>query len=136
MKFRFVKDLTSDVVFEAYGKTLKELFENSALALFTVICDVKKVGTNKSKKIKIEGDDVKDLMFNWLQELISIVDIDGLFLSKFSVNKINEKMLEAIVYGEEAKPEKGITVVKAVTYYKFDVKKTKNGYKATVALDI
>ena len=28
-KFKIIDDLTSDVLFEAYGKDMKELFENS-----------------------------------------------------------------------------------------------------------
>ena len=43
MKYRFIDKLKSDVMFEAYGKNLKGLFENAALALFSVICDIKKV---------------------------------------------------------------------------------------------
>jgi len=136
MKFRFISDLTSDVVFEAYGKTLKEVFENSALALFNVICDAKSVKPALKKKVVVSGDDASDLLFNWLQELIGIVDSEGMFLSKFSVKKITEKSMEAEVFGEEATPEKGGTVVKAVTYYKFNLEKTPKGYKATVALDI
>jgi SHS2 domain-containing protein len=29
MKYKQIEDLTSDVLFEAYGKDLKEVFENS-----------------------------------------------------------------------------------------------------------
>ena len=36
MKYKFIDSLTSDVMFEAYGKTFKELFENAALALFSI----------------------------------------------------------------------------------------------------
>ncbi|MEM5871880.1 MAG: archease [Candidatus Aenigmatarchaeota archaeon] len=136
MKFKFLEGLTSDVVFEAYGKDLKELFENAALALFTVMCDVKKVEAKLKKDIEVSGEDVKDLLYNWLQQLIALVDIEGLFLSKFEVKKISENKLKAKVYGEKADPKKGITVVKAVTYYKFNLEKISGGYKATVALDI
>ncbi len=136
MRFKFVKDLTSDVVFEAYGKSLKELFENAALALFTVICKIEKVKAAHKKGIKVLGKDVSDLMFNWLQELIGIVDTDRVFFSRFVVKDLDEKHLRATLYGEEADPSKGRTVVKAVTYHKFKVEKTHKGYKVTVTLDI
>jgi len=135
MKFKFIEDLTSDVMFEAYGKNEKELFENSALALFNVICKVKKVKNKKKVKIKVKGDDLKDLMFNWLQELIALVDIKEMFFSKFKVLKISENKLEAEVYGEEIKPENGETVVKAISYYKFELEKDKN-WKVRVVMDI
>lgn len=133
---KFIKDLTSDVLFEAYGKTPRELFENAAKALLSVICQIEKVKPAKELAIEVKGKDIKELMFNWLQELISLVDIEGMFFSRFVVEKINNKNLKARVYGEPTAPEKGETVVKAVTYYKFNVEKTAQGYKATVSLDI
>ncbi|UCC91522.1 MAG: archease [Candidatus Aenigmatarchaeota archaeon] len=136
MKYKFIDDLTSDVVFEAYGKGLNELFENAAFALFSVICQVGKIKPEFEKEIEVEGKDVKDLMFNWLQKLIEVVDIDNLFLSKFKVKEIGDTQMKAACYGERADPKKGGTLVKAVTYYKFDLEKTKKGYKVTVSLDI
>lgn len=136
MKYKFIDDLTSDVVFEAYGKDLKSLFENAAFALFSVICQIEKVKPKSEKEIGVIGKDRKDLMFNWLQELISFVDTEGMFLSKFEIYEIDENRLKAKCYGEEAEPEKGGTLVKAVTYYKFNLEKTGKGYKVTVSLDI
>jgi SHS2 domain-containing protein len=136
MKFRFVRDLTSDVVFEAYGRDKKELFENAGLALMGVICQVKKVEPLLSKEIEVAGEDEKDLLFNWLQKLIEMVDIENIFFSKFEVKKISEKHLTVKCYGEGSDPSKGGTLVKAVTYYKFNIEKVKKGFKATVSLDI
>ena len=134
--YKFVKDLTSDVLFEAYGRTPRELFENAAKALFSVICQIEKVKPAKELAVSVKGKDIKELMFNWLQELISAVDIEGMFFSRFVIEKIDEKSLKARIYGEPIAPEKGETVVKAVTYYKFNVEKTAEGYKATVSLDV
>ncbi len=129
-------DLTSDVLFEAYGRDLKELFENSAYALFSVICQIEKVEPKIEKKIEVLGEDVKDLLFNWLQELITLVDVDGMFFSRFEVTEIDEKHLKARCWGEEISKEKGGTLVKGVTYHKFGIERTKEGFKAIVSLDI
>jgi SHS2 domain-containing protein len=136
MKYRFIDNLTSDVMFEAYGKDLKEVFENSAEAMMSVICQIRKVGHDIKKEMEVTGDDEKDLLLNWLQELIARVDVENLFFSRFEIKKISPTKLKAIVYGEEADPSKGETVVKAVTYYNFSLEKTKDGYKARVSLDI
>ncbi|MEE9322937.1 MAG: archease [Candidatus Aenigmarchaeota archaeon] len=136
MKYKFIEDLTSDVIFEAYGKDLKELFENAAFALFSVICQIEKVKPLVGKEIEVSGEDTKDLMFNWMQKLIRVVDLDGLFLSKFRVKEIGDTHLKAACHGEEADPKRGGTLVKAVTYYKFNLEKTDKGYKVTVSLDI
>jgi SHS2 domain-containing protein len=136
MKYKFIEDLTSDVVFEAYGKDLEELFANAAYALFSVICQIEKIEQKIEKKIEVKGEGTKDLMFNWLQKLIEVVDIDNLFLSKFEVKEIGDTHLKVLCHGEEADPKKGGTLVKAVTYYKFNLEKTGRGYKVTVSLDI
>lgn len=136
MRFRFIEDLTSDVVFEAYGKDLGELFENAAFALFSVICQIGKVSPVIEKSVAVRGKNAEELMFNWLQKLIGLVDLENIFFSEFRVKKIGGGRLEATCVGEEADPGKGGTLVKAVTLYKFGVKKTDKGYKATVSLDI
>jgi SHS2 domain-containing protein len=134
--YKFIDDLTSDVMFEAYGKDLKEVFENAAYALFSVICKCDKVEQKTEKEVVIESEDVRELMIDWLQELIARVDIEELFFSRFEIQEISETKLKAKVYGDEAKPELGETVVKAVTYYGFKLEKTDSGYVARVSLDI
>ncbi|PIZ52536.1 archease [Candidatus Woesearchaeota archaeon CG_4_10_14_0_2_um_filter_33_10] len=135
-KYKFIDDLTSDVMFEAYGKNLKELFKNSALALFSVICDIKKVGEEKTVDIEVNGDSLEELMVNWLQDLIALVDTDELFFSMFEIVEINENNLKAKAYGEPISPKKAGVVVKGVTYYKLKLEKIKDKFKATISLDI
>ncbi len=135
--YKFIDDLTSDVMFEARGRTLSEVFTNAAIALFDIIAQVDKVKAEKPVKVTVKGETLEDLMFNWLQELITLVDTENMFFSRFDVD-INEKekKLDAVCYGEDAKPEKSGTLVKAVTYYKYKFEKTKSGYRVIVSLDI
>ena len=135
-KYKFIDDLTSDVMFEAYGKDLKEVFANAAEAMFTVICHIKKVRPEKSIVIEAEAENAGKLMIAWLQELIAAVDTEGMFFSKFDIQEISEKHVKAKCWGEPVSPEKGGTVVKAVTYYKFLFEKAAQGYKTRVAMDI
>lgn len=135
-KYKFIDDLTSDVMFEAYGKDLKELFENAAEAMFSIICDLKKVEPKETEKIEVKAEKLDDLMINWLQALIAFVDTEERFYSKFNVLEINEEHCIAEISGEPITPEKGGTVVKAVTLYKYKLEKTNQGYKVRVSLDI
>ena len=117
---------------------MKELFSNAASALFSVICQLDKVKAKKVKKVEVKAKNLSELMFNWLQKLISLVDTEELFFSKFEILEIDKggKYLKAKCYGEPISPKKGETVVKAVTYYKYKLEKTKKGYKVRVSLDI
>lgn len=136
MKYKFIDELTSDVIFEAYGKDLKELFENAAEALFSIICKLDKVKPKTTEEFEIKGKNLEELMINWLQGLIAHVDTEEKFFSSFNITEINETSLKAKLKGEPIKPELGGTVVKAVTLYKYKLEKTPKGYKVTVSLDI
>jgi SHS2 domain-containing protein len=135
-KYKFIEDLTSDVLYEAYGKDLKELFENAALALLSVVCQINKIKPEKAEEFEMKGEDLESTMFNWLQGIIAIVDTESMFFSKVKVEEVDESHVRAKLWGEPAKPELGETVVKAVTYYKYKLEKTEKGYKVTVSLDI
>ncbi|UCD03389.1 MAG: archease [Candidatus Aenigmatarchaeota archaeon] len=135
-KYRFVDDLTSDVMFEAYGKDLREVFENAAEAMFNIICRLDEVKHSNVVKVEVHGRDERELMINWLQELIGLVDTLSMFFSKFEIKEIDSRHLKAEIYGEDMVPEKGETVVKAVTYYKYLFEKTRKGYRTRVSVDI
>ena len=135
-KYEIIEDLTSDVMFEAYGKSLRELFQNAAQAMFSVICRTDLVKARKMLKVEVSAENEEKLLVAWLQELIALVDTEEMFFSRFEVLEIDGRHLKARVYGEAIEPGKGGTVVKAVTYYGLSVKKTASGWKARVALDV
>ncbi len=135
-KYKFLDKLTSDVLYEAYGTDLKEVFENAALALMSVICKIDKVKPDRKEEFEVKAEKAEDLMFNWLQSLIAIVDTEQCFFSKFEIKEISETKLVAVLYGEPIRPELGETVVKAVTMYKYKFEQNEKGYKVTVSLDI
>jgi len=136
MRYKYLDDLTSDVLFEAYGKTQKEVFENSAEAMFGIICKLKQVKPEKAIDVEASGENPKELLFNWLQKLIALVDIEEMFFSKFEIINIDNNKLTAKAYGETTSPEKGETVVKSVTYYKFSLEETKDRWKSVISVDI
>jgi SHS2 domain-containing protein len=138
-KFEFVDITTADIAFVAYGKNLDELFSNAALAMFEVMINTKEIKQRISKKIKLKGNDLQSLMFNWLNELLVYVDGDNLAFSKFNV-KVDEKKneLKAECKGEvmNSKKHEIKTGVKSATYHKLEVKKEEGIWKTQVILDI
>ena len=135
-KYKFIDDLTSDVLFEAYGSDLKELFANAAEALFSVICQIDKVEPKQTEEFEIKGENLEDTMWDWLSGLIAIVDTEQMFFSKFEIEEVDERHVKAKLSGESIRPEIGGTVVKSLTLYKYKVEKDKNKYKVIVSLDI
>ena len=132
-EYELIDDLTSDVMFKSYGKDVNELFVNSAKAMFDVICDI--VPAEEEISFEIEAKDLENLLYAYLSRLIAEYEINELFFSEFSVI-IDGNKLKAIAKGSPADPSKGKTQVKAVTMYKFKIKKNKESYEATVSCDI
>lgn len=138
--YNYLEDLTSDVMFEAFGQTLEEVLEVSAEAMFAVICDIEKIEPEESLDIEVSADDEKGLLYEFLSTLLTDSEIKGLFLSQFRIKNINTQqgfILKAEAFGERISPEKGGTVVKGITYYGLELTKTaEGGYRAQVAMDI
>lgn len=140
MKFKFLKDVAvADVAFEAYGDNLNELLESGALALTSVMVDLKSIKKNIKKEVKLNSKDVEGLFYDFLSEIIYLKDAEQLLFSFFKVDVDENKMeLKAELEGDKIDYNKQVLDkdVKAVTYHLFKIEKLKKGYKATVVLDI
>ena len=136
MKYRFFDEMTSDIIFEAYGSDLKSVFENAGEALFKIICDVDNVKFVETRTVELNAGSVSALMVAWLQALIAEVDISEMFFSGFNIVEIDDTHLKAVISGESITPEKGKTIVKAVTYHQFEFKQTDEGFLCRVSVDI
>ena len=139
MKYKYL-DHTADIMFEAYGNSLNELFENSALATEESMVNLAQIKPKLKKEISLENKNIEYLLFDFLGELIYFKDAELLLFSKIKVNiKKEEKLykLKALLKGEKLREEHEQKVdVKAITFHKFEIKKLKEKYSARVILDI
>ena len=143
LKFEFF-DVTADVGYRAYGKSLENAFENAAIAMFEVVTDTSVVRPIVEKQIKLEAEDEYAILYDWLSELLFLHDSEYLVFSKFDI-KIDSKIegdiegyiLDASAYGEEFDPSRHErrSEVKAVTYHMMDIE-VENHYMIQVILDI
>jgi SHS2 domain-containing protein len=81
-KFRYLDHMT-DLIVEAYGNTLQELFENSAFGLINAMFDASNVELNHSIKIVAQGHDFKSLLYDWLEKIILSIYIDRMIVVRF-----------------------------------------------------
>ena len=133
---------TADIKFLAYGDTLEEVFENSALAMFNVIIDTGKVSGEAEKEVFLTSPDLESLLVDWLSELLYLFEVDEIVFWKFRVEEIRkedgEYSIKAVASGENYYPESHPfeTEIKAVTYNQLELEKTAEGWKAQVVVDI
>ena len=136
MKFEFLQH-TADAKFRAYGATMEEAFANAAEAMFTVMLDCAKVEPNVAKKISVTGADRKAMLYNFLEELLFLLDTHGFFLHKVDKVSIKDDKLTATIQGD-TDPEKYETHgdVKAVTYNEMEILEEKGKVTVQVVVDI
>lgn len=140
-RFRFLEKIAiADIAFLAFGQTLEELFESSALAVFEAMVKLDTVEAKETERIQLDSDKIEDLLFDWLSELVYLKDAKGMLFKDFSVT-IQAKpryYLQAEAKGERIDRNKHhLRVdVKAVTYHMLEVKRKKEHWTAQVILDI
>ncbi|MDT7900457.1 MAG: archease [Acidianus sp.] len=137
-KFEFF-DNTADVGIKAYGRTLEEAFENSALAVFEVMTDTSKVDPVEERKVTIDGIDLENLLYRWIESLLVYYDSELILFSKFKVKIDQDNMrLEGEAWGEKFNEEKHEkrTLVKAMTYSLMSINKVGDMYEIAFVVDI
>jgi len=139
-KYEFLKH-TADAKFRAYGRTLEEAFENAAYAATDVITDHKKVKSRVKKRIEIESEDQKALLYDFLEKIIVLVDTDNFLISKVDEVKIKQVdegfELSAKFSGDDVIESYDIkTTIKAATYQEMEIEKTPEIVVVQAVLDI
>jgi SHS2 domain-containing protein len=135
MKFKFLEH-TADIKFKAFGKDIEEVFDNSALALKEIICGKMRIEKKKEKTIKIKGRDFESLLYNFLEQIIYLLDADNFLISKIKEIKIKNFGLKAVIAGDKASNYKFTNNVKAVTYNEMFVKKEKGKWISQAVIDV
>ena len=128
---------TADTGIIAYGKDLKQLFANAAKGLFNLITDLESISDSVKKKVKVAATNREGLLFEWLNELIYLFDINNMVFSRFDIIILNDTGLEAEIYGEKVNFSKHDIKrgVKAATYHMLKIDHNKV-FKAQVLFDI
>ncbi len=108
--------------------------------LFEIMADTGTVNPEIAREIELRSEDIGNLLFDWLSELVYLKDAESLIFSRFdvSINKNDVYSLKAIVKGEtiNLKVHNLRSDVKAVTYHMFEIKRTGEKWTARIVLDI
>lgn len=128
-----ILDHPADLKIKVWGNNLKDFFQNILTAIFSITnpeTTDKKIKT----KIEIKANDLENLVFNFLTELIYQMDINDTIFSEINFSKINEREIISEIKGKKIK--KLDTEIKGITWHDFSVKKEKDGYTAILLFDI
>ncbi len=124
----------------ATGENLEVLFADSAYGLTDIMADPEKLREEVAYNIELEEENLEDLYFSWLSELVYYKDAE-MFLVKRCMIEIQQNenyKLRAVIHGDkiDAARHQLRVDVKAVTYYRFKIEKVENFWLGEVIFDI
>lgn len=118
-KFEFFEH-TSDAKFRAYGENLCEAFGNAALALFSIMTDIKKISPEIRKQITVKSTTRQSLLYDFLEELVYLVDTEAFLVCEVECIEIKKEagyyFLTVKIIGDKADKYDVHTQIKAITY--------------------
>jgi len=140
-KYKFLENIAlADIAYEAYGKGLNEVFENSALAIFELSAEVKTINPKKKLEIKLEHEKLDNLLYDFLSEILFLKDSKYMVFRnvKVSIKEGKKNQLKATLKGDtiNSKKQHLENDIKAITMHMFELNKVKKGYKARIVVDI
>ncbi|MBN1645445.1 archease [Candidatus Woesearchaeota archaeon] len=143
-RFKYLEH-TADSKFQAFGKTLEEAFGNAALAMFNEIVDINTVRCDVQKSIEVIAKKKTTLLYEFLENLLYLLDTEGFLLGKILSISIKSDEVEdrslslnAVIAGDSASGGyEVIGAIKSVTYSDMIIdEKHEKGVMVQVLIDI
>ena len=124
-KFEYF-EVTADIGFKAYGKNLKEAFENAGLDIFNIISDTNNIEPAKEISFEVTSEDNVSMLYDYLEELLFYHEVEFMLFSEFDVEILDNYSLRATIKGEEINWEKHErkSEIKAITFHKMELKQS------------
>ncbi len=102
MSYKYLEHST-DAFIEVRAKNLEEAFSVAGKSVVETIIDTNNIQEIEEKNIKVKGRNLLNLLYNWLEEIVTITITDGFAIRNFSVNikKNKEYQIISNISGEK-----------------------------------
>jgi SHS2 domain-containing protein len=129
---------TADLLVEARGKTLGDVFAQITLGMFNMMTPLDGILEKEEFILDAEGTDLESLLFNLMDEFLFINDVEFLVPKTVHV-MVDPENLSAVAVSKGERfsnttHEVGIQI-KAVTYHMMEIKETTEGWYARTVFD-
>ncbi|HAX61994.1 MAG TPA: hypothetical protein DCX95_05515 [Elusimicrobia bacterium] len=124
-----------------FGKNLKDLFENAAFEMYSLIAKPDSEKKKKPFKITVTANNTEDLLMAYLKELIHYYSVRKILLCSVNVMLLTENKVHAKLTGEELGRRHHISHnIKSAKYGVANgaakIIKTRTGYKTQIIFDV
>ena len=102
MSYKYLEHST-DAFIEVRAKNLEEAFSVAGKSVVETIIDSNNIQEIEEKNIKVRGRNLLNLLYNWLEEIVTITITDGFAIRNFSViiKKNKEYQIISNISGEK-----------------------------------
>ncbi len=129
---------TADVCIRVYGKSLDELFENSARAMMDLITDREKIKPSQEIEIEVDGETIEELLVHWLQEILYLHEVSKIVFKDFRLSLIGKTHAKGNALGEKIDMDRHELLfdIKAVTYHNLKIEPVNDRLKVDIVFDV
>jgi|TARA_B100000508_G_scaffold136715_1_gene130153 SHS2 domain-containing protein len=102
LSYKYLEHAT-DALIEVNAKTLEDAFSVAGKSVVETIIDSNNIQEIEEKNINVKGRNLLNLLYNWLEEIVTITITDGFAIKNFSVNikKNKEYQIVSKISGEK-----------------------------------
>jgi len=117
---------STDAFIEVKAKTLEEAFSVAGKSVVETIIDSDNIQGIEEKNINVKGRNLLNLLYNWLEEVVTITITEGFAISNFTVNIKKNDSYEIIskIFGEklDLKKHNFKVEIKSPTFHLMEIK--------------
>lgn len=128
----------ADIGVRVFGKTLKELFENAAFAMFDILADLEGLTGEITQEFDLTAPNYEELLVSWLDELLYNFYTKNIIFYKFEVTQLTEDVITARAFGRSVGDNRNRlkAEIKAATYYNLKIIKRDDYYEVDIIFDV
>ena len=125
MSYKYLEHST-DAFIEVKAKTLEDAFSVAGKSVVETIIDSNNIQEIEEKNINVKGRNLLNLLYNWLEEIVTITITDGFAIRNISVNikKDDEYEIISKISGEklDLKKHNFKVEIKSPTFHLMEIK--------------
>jgi riboflavin kinase/FMN adenylyltransferase len=142
-RYRFRElEHTADRALHVWGKGLPDLLVGAARGMCSLMGDLEDLTPEVWRTIRLEADDREALLVEWLNELLFLIEQEGLLFVDFRIQSVSDPVetpqagatLVANVGGAEAPVTRA--QIKAATFHNLELVKDNGGWSTVITFDV
>ena len=124
---------TADWGLEVWAPDLADLIEEAARGMYELMQVEVSEEVRLHRQLELGADDREQLLVSFLEELLYIADSEDAAFDGFLLQLVDNNLLARLEGGSIVSRSKEI---KAVTYHRLAIKKTRRGLKTRIIFDV